>query len=976
MCLAWLFFSGGMLHAVEFSSRLWQMEDGLPHNIVQALAQTQDGYLWVGTREGLARFDGARFKTIELSPELKHPSILRLLETPDRSLWVATEGAGLFRIQEGKVMHYSAPEGVTNYSVFDLVASGNSLWVASSRGILEFTGDQLVWRSPFRNLIQSLAVDASGGVWQAGEGLQRLNGAATNYTIQSGPVPRDARKLYADRDGAFWIASGNGLTELRDGKATYHHKADGPSGFVSVLFRDRSGEFWIGSYSGLSRLSDGEFINQSAPDEPSYQVYALMEDREGSVWAGSEEGLTRLTPKAFKTYTKRDGLTLNRVVTVAGARDGSIWVGLHGGGLNHLVNGKIETLNKANGLSSDFVMAMCEGHDGSLWLGTDYGSTLNRIKDGRTSYIGPDQGFVAAATTALLEGEDGLLWVGTREALYSLRDGILLPHTTKDGLSHNKINALCASWKGGFWVGTAGGLSRWHEGKFENLAAKSPDLRNAILSLHEDARGVLWIGTKGKGLMRWDKGAARTFADPEGLSSDSIYAILEDTHGKLWLNGSRGIFRLNKDELEAVAAGRSETVTSIAYGKSDGILCSGQYGEVTQPAGCKSTDGRLWFRTTQGVAVVDPDKIATNLLPPPVTIEEIVADRKTVAEAPLLGTLNSVFVPKGRGEMEIRYAGLSLRAPEKNRYRYRLKGADLDWVDAGARRSAYYSKVPPGDYRFEVTACNNDGVWNVTPAVIKVHVEPHFWQTRSFSLACILGSAGLIAGAVRYATRRKMNRELARLEQQNAVERERARIARDIHDDIGTGLTEIALTSELLEDPSVPGDEARQLAGEISGRARQLVTGMDEIVWAINPRNDTVKSAAVYFSQFAQRLLKPAAISCRLDIAPDLPESPLSSEQRHNLFLGFKEALNNVTKHARASEVKLAVKMDGDDFTVSVQDNGSGFAPGLPASAEDGLINMRERMERLGGECEITSEAGRGTRVLFRLPLNATHVPA
>ena len=293
-------------------------------------------------------------------------------------------------------------------------------------------------------------------------------------------------------------------------------------------------------------------------------------------------------------------------------------------------------------------------------------------------------------------------------------------------------------------------------------------------------------------------------------------------------------------------------------------------------------------------------------------------------------------------------------------------------VEAGTRRAAYYSKVAPGKYTFEVTACNNDGVWAATPTLLRIQIEPHFWQTHVFLFGCVLGAGAMLAIAVRYATRRRMQRELQKLEQQNAVERERARIARDIHDDIGTGLTEIALTSEMVEDPSVSGEEVRQLAGEISDRAWQLVTGMDEIVWAIYPRNDTVKSAAAYFSQFAQRLLKAAGITCRLDIEQSLPELPLSSEQRHNLFLSFKEALNNLAKHSNATEAKVTISLEGGIFNVMVQDNGAGFDPGHRTPASDGLLNMRERMSRLGGECEINTASGRGTTLRLALPLKET----
>jgi signal transduction histidine kinase len=303
------------------------------------------------------------------------------------------------------------------------------------------------------------------------------------------------------------------------------------------------------------------------------------------------------------------------------------------------------------------------------------------------------------------------------------------------------------------------------------------------------------------------------------------------------------------------------------------------------------------------------------------------------------------------------------------RFRHRLVGLDADWVDAGADRTASYWRVPPGHYRFEVSAHNGDGVWNTTGVSVALVVLPHFWQTWWFlTLAC----AGLLSGvaaAARYVEERKVRAKLQRLELEGAMQRERARIAQDLHDDLGAGLTEIGLTSELVQDASVPADEARVYLKEIATRARELAAAMDEIVWAVNPRNDLVLSVAAYFSQFAERLLKPAGIGCRLDIERELASLPLKAEQRHSLFLAFKEALINVVKHARATEVRLSICVQEGVLVVGVEDNGGGFVPDAPPPGADGLSNMCERLRQLRGSCEIASAPRQGTKVIFRLPL-------
>lgn len=971
---------GGAEATADFSSRVWQMEDGLPHNIVQALAQTRDGNLWVGTREGLARFDGLRFKTIELSPEARHPSVFALLEGGDGGLWVGTEGAGLFRLQNGTVTPVPAPNGDRAFAVYDLKRSGDSVWFATSQGVSTWTGSKLERRADYRNLVEALCVDPTGGVWLAGETLRRLNGARTNYPVLSGTLPKEVRRAYCDAGGTFWLATSNkGLTSVTGGAATYHHKADGPAGFVSVMLQDRTGVFWVGSYSGLSWMSDGQFINERVSDATSYQMYALLEDREGSVWVGSEEGLTRFTPRAFRMLTRREGLSLNRVVTTCASRDGSIWVGLHGGGLNHVVDGRIEALNKASGLSSDYVMALCEGRDGSLWAGTDYGSVLNHLQAGRITTYGPSEGFVTAVTTALVEDRDGTLWVGTRDGLHRLKDGQFKCYLHADGLSHDKINALCLAAAGGVWIGTAAGLTRWQDQRLTNLATIVPQLSPPILSLHEDAEGALWIGTKGDGLVWWQNGVARRFGGEEGLPSDSIYAVLEDARTNLWLNGSRGVFQVSKEEFRAVASGRKRQLNVISYGKADGILSSGQYGEVTQPAACRGQDGRMWFRTTQGVAVVDPEKIRPNLQPPPVVIEEVVADRKTVAEAPLLGTFERVLVPKGRGELEVRYTALSLRAAERNQFRYRLVGVAPDWVEAGARRTAYYSKVVPGHYVFEVMAANNDGLWNEAATRIELELEPHFWQTRSFLVTCVLLAVAAIAGIARYVTWRRVRRELERLEQQNAIEKERARIARDMHDELGAKLTRISFQGATAKRSLHQPEQAQQQIDKMSRTARELVSSLDEIVWAVDPENDSLDNLANYICRHASEFFDNSPVRCQFAIPTKLPHCRLATDVRHNVFLAVKEVLNNALKHAQASRLDLTITAHTNEFEILIADNGRGFVPNDKAADAlkrigHGLVNIRERLISIGGRMELESVPGGGTRIRFVVPL--AEVPA
>lgn len=957
------------------------MEDGLPNNIVQAITQTHDGYLWIGTREGLARFDGINFDKIDLMPGQAQPSISCLHQGVDGSLWIGTDSLGLFCLSAGKIIRCQGPAGQLDFDVREIHESGSgAIWITSSGQALHWVRGRLQSPIKLARVLQGLCVDTNGAIWTVEGRLTRLDANfATNYVPTSGTLGFTARCLYCDPAGTFWMGDGTDLVELKSGVVTTYEQPDRPSGYISVIYRDHRGQLWVGSYLGLSRFVHGKFINHADPDAPQYRIYSIFEDREGDLWIGSEEGLLRLTPKVFRTLTKKDGLTANTVVSVCACRDGSVWISPWGCGLNHWIDGKITTLSESNGLSSSYIMAMAEGHDKSLWAGADNGGALNHIVDGHITTYGSKQGFEmnpTTATTALYEDERGVLWIGSRELLQSWDGSHFRRFTTADGLSNQKINAICGGTDGVVWIGTEGGLTYWQHDHFYNLAAANARLQVVILSLYEDANGTLWIGTKGNGLIELRNGQVYEFTSARGLLSNAIYAILEDDHSNLWLNSSLGIFRLNEAQLQAVANGRQTSVTSISYGKADGILSSGQYQEVTQPSACKSRDGRLWFRTTQGVAVVNPDRLEINRMAPPVVIEEVLADNIQVGNsASRLNVDGTIIIPPGRGELEIHYQALSFRAPEKNKFRYKMEGVDPNWVEAGTRRAAFYNNLRPGRYRFLIMACNNDGVWSDANTSISLIFQPHFWQTWWFFSSMSLGAIGFIGGTARYITRQRMLRKLEKLEKQNVLERERTRIARDLHDELGAKLTRISFlgnTARLC--PSNPR-ETDQYIAKMSGAARELILSLDQIVWAVDPENDSLENLANYICRYASEFTTDSPVQCKFKIPWKLPNCHLSTDIRHNTFLAVKEALNNAIKHSGATEIVLTILVRPDEFEINIADNGRG----IPASTNHelgkikrtgrGLAAMRERLASIGGNFTLKSQPGGGTEICLTIPI-------
>ncbi|MCX6913532.1 MAG: triple tyrosine motif-containing protein, partial [Verrucomicrobia bacterium] len=442
-------------------------------------------------------------------------------------------------------------------------------------------------------------------------------------------------------------------------------------------------------------------------------------------------------------------------------------------------------------------------------------------------------------------------------------------------------------------------------------------------------------------------------------------------------------FNVREQELDDLAEGRTSLVQSVAYGQNDGLPRL-QASHDFCPKALRSQDGRLWIAMQSGLAVVHAPDLKENPAAPPVVIERVTVNGKTVAaygageptpvpnaSAPLelcQGSAHLRLSP-GQRQIEFVFTALSFRMPEALGFKYRLQGLDVDWVDAGARRVAYYAQVPPGAYHFHVIACNSDGIWNETGAVLALTAEPYWWQRTWVRVLGLLSAFGLLGGGILLGVRRRHRRQIERLELLQTTERERARIAQDLHDDLGAGLTQISLNTAMVQNPAVTPDITSSLLQEIEQRSRDLVTALDEIVWAVNPKNDTVPSLARYFCQFAQNCLLPGNITCRLEVAPVLPDAPVGAEQRHHLFLAFKEALHNTLRHSGAKELRLEIAGDAQTLSVTLADNGRGFVPGPAPEGADGLGNMRARLARLGGSCVVTSEPGRGTKVVFRLPL-------
>ena len=944
----------------KYIARSWQTEDGLPHNYILAVTQTRDGYLWVGTRNGLARFDGVRFTPVDWGP-IKGLGNGCLCEAKDGSLWIGLEGNGLLRWKEQSLLHHSRTNGLGGNFVRALCeGKDGSMWIATRGGLTRYRAGKFHTYTREAGLagtlVEALCEDAAGNLWVGtSEGLNCFKDGAVTATLttKDGLPGNSVTSLCADRKGNLWIGTSEGLVLRSGGKVqTVYNEANGlTERFIRTLYEDRHGNLWIGTYGGLYRVVSGEpygtgpaslgkCVAQLNAEGAAYdRVMSICEDREGSIWVGSRDGLSRLRIRPFAGLGKQQGLSQNSVTSVCEDASGALWVTTWRGGLNRLKDGMLYSYSATNGLATDLLLSLGPGHDGSVWIGADHAGGLYRFKDEVFTHFAARDGLTNVAIQVIYEDRLTNLWIGTTKTLTLLKEGKFINFTPRDGLAGEGVKAILEDHEGNLWVGTSGGLSCRKKGRFVNFSTRNGLSHNSITSLYEDGNTNLWIGTAGGGLNRLRGGRFTAYTTRQGLFSDDILEILEDNAGCLWISCPNGVFRAEKKSLDDFDAETVGSISCATFGKDEGMVgvqCTG----AAKPAGWKGRDGRLWFTTIKGLAVTEPN-ITSNDRPPPVVIESIVADKRKLTlgartaegdkKTPVAGSsaLNvsssPVRIPPGRGELEIHYTALSFQAPEKNRFKYKLEGADAEWVDAGSRRVAYYNKVYPGSYRFQVLACNNDGVWNGTGAFVRIVLVPHVWQTWWFLCLGLAAGVCVVGGCAAYWTRKMSRRRLARLEQQHALEQERARIARDIHDDLGSSLTHISMLSELAEADKANPKEVETHVRKIAASARETVRSLDEIVWAVSPENDTWNSLAEYLSEYANEFFAVTNVRCRLEMPLDLPPYPLPSEVRHGLFLVIKEALNNSLKHARASEVRIRVAEQGSGVEIVITDDGRGF---------------------------------------------------
>ena len=1013
---------------------VWNTDRGLPENSVFSLTQTRDGYLWLASSQaGVVRFDGQRFTLFDPvnTPQLKQFEMNGLFQDPQGALWMSSFKGALARYENGRFTNETHIGLGSGEGVFSLMfPPTHEVLLLTSKGSLfrgiPQAGMNLKWEKiPMPRIVEPRqCVVTEGkriwyrrptghlGCWQIGQGMM-----ASPF---AGLPGNQAHALIPDARGRVWAGTESGIAYFEDGRFWDQTPTNGePNVEVQDMALAGDGGLWVRTKDRLRKSVNRQWVAE-AKDWSAVPVYSsanfesgLYGDRDGGVWYRNRyQGVWRIDPRGeVAHWDQKNGLPEGAVDGWLQDDEGNVWLGLGGGGLVRMRPRLFQWLSRPDS-EGRIERSVCEDVQGDIWMSGEDGrlfrqqqgkmyevvipatgdplwnATLwpDRTKgvwigtrrnglwrwcDGQMTRLIQEGNFKNPEVRALIQGRQGRLWVGTWQGLFYRDEGDSGVLTRVPGMAEGQcVIALTEDAAGALWVGTQDGqLWRLQAGQWAQVALPAGAFVSQIWSLWADAEGSVWVGSLGNGLMRWRNGRMQRCTSGDGLASDYISQLLEDGAGNLWAGSRAGIFSVKRADLNAFFEGKLPKVNCRVLGRSDGlpaVECAAGF----NPGCWRSRDGRLWFTTVKGVVSLRPEVVPANPPPPKVVIEWMKVNGRAMPTRP---EGEVIHLSPGRHYVEFRFTGLGLIDPDQVRFKWRLTGLNSDWVDGGRDRVAFYSYLPPGNYQFEVCACYHDGDCSRKPATLAFQLLPYFWETWWFRLLAPVSLFVLIGAVVLQRISRRHRRQLERMQlQQQAIDQERTRIARDLHDDLGASLTQVVWLMEHVQRERHSPGEQEKLAAQITQKSRDMVRAIGEIIWAVNPKNDSLDRLVTYVGEYAEQYFRRTPIRCLMDMPESLPPSPLSAEVRQHLFLVLKEALHNVAKHSGASQVWVRVKMDAHSAEFNVEDNGRGLDP---AGVRDGngLKNMRLRAAAVGLGYELRSSPGQGTVIQIKLPLNYDH---
>lgn len=961
------------LQGASYLSRFWQTGDGLPSNVVSGVARDEEGFLWIATGAGVARFDGLRFVLHSLAEGLPDTQVHSLHLDRKGRLWAGTRRGAVYR-QDGR---WHKIPGLTDEAIYAIgEAQDGAIWFGTFKSCWRWSGGKPspIHLGDIPADTRSFLDDGYGGLWILTRG--HLCRWSPEDPLKAEPVSGpwsgyELRDLCRDANGRMVIA-GTGLL-LRERENGWENIGEslpgGSSGANMACAAAPDGDLWLTTRDrGVFCLHEGEWTGIDARGTLTLDdVRSVLVDNEGLVWLGTNGGgLNLLRRRLLDSYSTNEGL--GRTVTSALVidRDGGVWAGTDGSGIHKLAGDHFVPVFQNAGLpESGLIWALCPARDGSLWAGT-FREGLFRIAGGKAEIIRLDAAAADNLISALHETRGGAMIIGLEHAgLRRWKDGALDLSFTGPEANNIFFHDTLEDRHGNIWAACGSqGLWRRSDGIWSRVGEEPGKKVPNPAALLESASGDLWIGTLGQGLLRHRDGVITTWDTDDGLASNTVVQLLEDEAGSLWLGTDTGLQRVTVAELES-----GTRFSGIRLGREDGLPTpqfSGEHGNLC----AKAADGTLWFSLASGAVHLDPEDFIMPRPPAVIRIESASNDRGLLWErSGGEGKSDGITLGPGSGTLRIRFASPEFVAPERLRFRCRMTGLEQEWQEIEGGRTVSYASLPPGNYRFDLAVAGRDGAWSTEAATVAIRQEPYFWQRLGFQIATTTMAAALLAFTVYKWSRHRLRRKVDALRQARRVEMERARIARDLHDDLGARLTEINFLGTLAGNAMEEGPPRTKVFDMVE-RARGMAKSLDEIVWTINPDNDTLESTVPYLCSRVRESLAAADIRCRLDVDDSVPPSTLDSQRRHHLLMAANEAVNNVMKHSGATEVGLGVHFCGGRLTVEISDNGHGFDPAATGDPErNGLRNMQRRMESAGGRFDLCSSPA-GTIVTIELQLS------
>lgn len=978
---AWVAFwicLNAVVSAQEYGFDVWTTADGLPQNTVNGLAQTPDGYLWLATFDGLARFDGVRFTIFDRgnSKGIVNNRFVAVFAARDGAVWAATENGVLTVYRGGEFTSYSTPEGLREtITAIEADAEGKARIETNENYYYLEDGKFVLASEQKKRGERTVYFGKSGAKWvlTTTEVLCHKDESVTRYPLQIDSVSllnTNYGLTFEDSRGALWLTLNSPLTyklyRLQDGAITVFTDKEIPE--LKKIFpsiEEQDGNLWFvfattvqkNALLTLVRFKDGNFSRWQFSE--SNTIADLMIDREGNFWLGTYQGLKRFRRQFITTLSEKDGLASNEVYPLLQTDGGDIFIGSIKG-VNRYSDGKITNLGLkfSNPNKTFLIRGLWEDEQKQLWIGSFNGS--GRVENDSLKVINP------IGATDFMSDRNGNLWLATDAGLIKYKDDKeIARYTVENGLPHNEVITVHEDKKGNIWAGTFDGLAQFKDDKIIifNEIENSP--KGFVRVIYEDADGVLWFGTYGDGLVRYKDGKFFNYRVEHGLFNNGVFAILEDERGNFWMSSNRGIYRVNKQELNDFADGKIPKLNSISYDESDGMVnaeCNGG----RMPAAIKTKDGKFWFPTMGGVAIVDPNAETVNPNPPPTIIEDVSIDRKSVEKFQ-----SEIEINPNQTSLEIHYTGLSLIKSKQIKFRYRLEGFEGNWVEAGTNRTANYSYLPAGNYTFRVIAANANGVWNTEGASVKIVVHPYFYQRWWFLTLAALAVV-LIVWLI-YRNRILQLRKIAEAKSDfsrrliESQEAERKRIAAELHDGLGQSLAIISNRAAMGKNKKNEPESVFREFDEISKDALEALDEVQEITAKLHPR-------------YLERLGLTKALKTMFVKVADVLEFNYEIDEIDNLFPKdaeinvyriVQESLNNIIKHSDAAEAEIKIKKFADKVLISIKDDGRGFDVNnvKPSGSGLGIVGLKERTAIIGGTISINSSRGNGTEIEINLPV-------